>query len=427
MIFALGVLVAGLLALMFLPAFWARAVRLSTRRIEMQLPLSMDEIVAERDLLRAEFAVAQRRLEQQIERLGDMRAAGMGELGRKIALLGEQAKEAEDLRAQIAERDAAILRVEHEASDLRAQLGAALKDAYDSDGAYAVAEAAVLTQARRAETAEAVMAEQRMVIAGLETRLSGLEMRAGDLQNELSQRDKTILARDSVVDRVTDERDRARAEAAGHATKVAALQTQIEDRDRRLAALDDRVAEMQREKAALERQIEEARRGESERLAVATEARAQVERQLETARAGERKLLADVDTLRAEKAALQGALDASRAELAGRGDERSAKRAASPAIVETDPRRSGSDLGVEVLRLAAALESDRDGTRQPEGEQLKLVSAGGPGGARLVARLSAGAGSSACRPSGAASRAAAARRHGRAPDPAGIRAAPPAR
>jgi len=63
MFFALGVLVAGLLGLMILPALWRRAVRLSTRRIEMQTPLSMDEVLADRDLLRAEFAVAERRLE----------------------------------------------------------------------------------------------------------------------------------------------------------------------------------------------------------------------------------------------------------------------------------------------------------------------------------------------------------------------------
>ena len=54
MVFALGFLLCGLLTLLFLPAFWRRAVRLSVRRVEMQMPLSMSEIVAERDQLRAE-------------------------------------------------------------------------------------------------------------------------------------------------------------------------------------------------------------------------------------------------------------------------------------------------------------------------------------------------------------------------------------
>ena len=64
MVFAAGFLLAGLLALLFLPALWRRALRLSRRRLEMQMPLSMDEIVAERDQLRAQFASDRRRIEQ---------------------------------------------------------------------------------------------------------------------------------------------------------------------------------------------------------------------------------------------------------------------------------------------------------------------------------------------------------------------------
>ncbi|MBI5012898.1 MAG: hypothetical protein HZC06_09325, partial [Methylocystis sp.] len=42
MYFALGFLVAGLFALMFLPAFWRRALRLSMRRLQMLAPMSME-------------------------------------------------------------------------------------------------------------------------------------------------------------------------------------------------------------------------------------------------------------------------------------------------------------------------------------------------------------------------------------------------
>src|SRR3954452_3932259 len=96
MLFSLGFLASGLLTLLLLPAVWRRAVRLSTRRLEMQLPLSMGEIIAERDQLRAEFATRQRRIEQQAERLVELRAQDMGELGRRatmIAALDEQLAE----------------------------------------------------------------------------------------------------------------------------------------------------------------------------------------------------------------------------------------------------------------------------------------------------------------------------------------------
>jgi hypothetical protein len=67
MYFALGFLVAGLFTLMFLPAFWRRAMRLSMRRLQMLAPMSMEQVVAERDLLRAEASASYRQLEQRME------------------------------------------------------------------------------------------------------------------------------------------------------------------------------------------------------------------------------------------------------------------------------------------------------------------------------------------------------------------------
>ncbi|MGC2051251.1 MAG: hypothetical protein WA636_07150, partial [Methylovirgula sp.] len=83
MIFALGFLFAGLVALAFAPAFWRRANRLTRRRLEMQVPLSVQEILAERDQLRAEFAVGQRRLELRVAEINRAHAADRGELGRR--------------------------------------------------------------------------------------------------------------------------------------------------------------------------------------------------------------------------------------------------------------------------------------------------------------------------------------------------------
>ena len=69
MYFALGFLIAGLVFLMLLPAFWRRAMRLSMRRLQMLAPMSMDEVTAERDLLRAEFAAREYRIDRKSTRL----------------------------------------------------------------------------------------------------------------------------------------------------------------------------------------------------------------------------------------------------------------------------------------------------------------------------------------------------------------------
>ncbi len=66
---ALGFFVAALLALMLAPVLWRRAVRLTTRRIQGTIPLSMSDIQADKDQLRAEFAMSTRKLEMNVDEL----------------------------------------------------------------------------------------------------------------------------------------------------------------------------------------------------------------------------------------------------------------------------------------------------------------------------------------------------------------------
>ena len=125
MIFALGFLLAGLLALAIAPAFWRRALRLSTRRLEMLLPLSSREIAAERDLLRAEFAVDRRKFEQKAETLNAIRVADMAELGRRAAQFVAMDEKHEALKARHAEQGAEFTTSRNALADALAQLAVA--------------------------------------------------------------------------------------------------------------------------------------------------------------------------------------------------------------------------------------------------------------------------------------------------------------
>jgi hypothetical protein len=69
MFVGIGFLLAGLLAVGVIPLVHARAVRLTTRRLEAMNPSSIAEIQADKDLLRAEFAMSTRRLEMSVEEL----------------------------------------------------------------------------------------------------------------------------------------------------------------------------------------------------------------------------------------------------------------------------------------------------------------------------------------------------------------------
>ena len=83
MIAAIGFLAAALIALLIIPAVNARAERLARRRVEALFPLSISELTAEKDHLRAEFAVTQRRLERKAEEALAAKRQDMEELGRR--------------------------------------------------------------------------------------------------------------------------------------------------------------------------------------------------------------------------------------------------------------------------------------------------------------------------------------------------------
>jgi chromosome segregation ATPase len=99
--FTLGLLTSGLVALMIGPAIWARAVRLTRRRIEASQPLSLAEIRADRDQLRAEFAVTARRLELNIADLRSKSADQRIELGRALGARDEIEVERQRLAAEL--------------------------------------------------------------------------------------------------------------------------------------------------------------------------------------------------------------------------------------------------------------------------------------------------------------------------------------
>jgi len=66
---SLGFLAAVLFVLIVAPTIWNRAVILTKQKVESSLPLSLNEIQAEKDKLRAEFAMTARRMELGIEEL----------------------------------------------------------------------------------------------------------------------------------------------------------------------------------------------------------------------------------------------------------------------------------------------------------------------------------------------------------------------
>jgi len=113
----LGFLAASLLALVTIPLIHSRAVRLTLRRIEAATPLSMAEIQAEKDQLRAEFAMSTRRLEINLQQLTAKTTSQLVKLGKKTATINR-------LEAELVEKTAMIFMLEARDKALKDQLHA---------------------------------------------------------------------------------------------------------------------------------------------------------------------------------------------------------------------------------------------------------------------------------------------------------------
>lgn len=104
--FVLGFLCAGFVALMIAPAIWRRAVMLTRKRVEGSMPLTLAEIQAEKDRIRAEFAMSTRRLEMSVKSLREKAAEQLVEISRGREALKELALERKDKKQALSELEA---------------------------------------------------------------------------------------------------------------------------------------------------------------------------------------------------------------------------------------------------------------------------------------------------------------------------------
>lgn len=249
LLFALGFLCAGFLALMVAPAIWRRAVSLTRHRIEASVPLTLTEISADKDRMRAEFAMSTRRLEMSVKDFKDRANSQVAEIARN----GEQLKH---LGVEIDEKSAVITELEARGAQLRRDLDQ--------------------RQLQLDDTMERLQDAQ----ARLEARALELEKernRVDELSLTSSNRQIELLSREADIERISSEMESIRAarretEDMAHASsaEARALRDQLESERRKLekterklerlmSSLADREEKLERREKELARLREEAK------------------------------------------------------------------------------------------------------------------------------------------------------------------------
>src|SRR6476646_15956 len=129
MLVALGFLAASLLGLLLASAFWSRAVRLTTIRIKQSMPVSEAEIKADRDRLRAEYAIKVHKLETQVDQSKLERARHLIDINRRDASISALEANVGQYKADLEENQNARRVLEQTVTDRLPKVEARLSEA----------------------------------------------------------------------------------------------------------------------------------------------------------------------------------------------------------------------------------------------------------------------------------------------------------
>ena len=254
MYFGIGFLVAALIGLVIIPLVHGRAVRLTMRRLEAATPLSMAEIQADKDQLRAEFAMSTRRLEISVEQLKTKTTRQLAELGKKGDAINQ-------LKMELGEKTAIIFALEARDKALRDQLRATEEEVaaktsimHDAERTLSNKEAELAKLVGALDERSTLADAQKVEIVALKTHVEALKERLTDAGNEL----KILEYR----------RDAERVELKAATQELAEERGRVENLGRRVAELERQLAVQTKEAELFGRRVQdlESRLGEQTRL-----------------------------------------------------------------------------------------------------------------------------------------------------------------
>ena len=229
MYLAIGFLVAMLLGLTIVPLVHNRAVRLTTRRMEAATPLSMAEIQADKDQLRAEFAMSARRLEMSVDQLKHKTTSQLAELGKKTDAINR-------MKLELGEKNATIFSLEAREKAVKEQLRATEEEFATKTESLRQAEKALtdkqgeLAGIKTELNDRSVMAETRQVeLVAVHAQIDALKNRVGDAEKEYTTTQTRLEQERSSLEATTRELNDARG-------RVENLSQRVTDLDRQLVA-----------------------------------------------------------------------------------------------------------------------------------------------------------------------------------------------
>jgi chromosome segregation ATPase len=390
MLFGIGFLVASVIGLGIIPLVHNRAVRLTIRRLEAATPLSMAEIQADKDQLRAEFAMSTRRLEMSVEQLKAKTTSQLAELGKKSDAINR-------LKLELGEKTATIFALEARERSLRDQIRATEQEYSVQTNNLREAERTLATKEGELAALTTQLGErtvlgdsQRIEIVALKTQVESLKGQIDRIEWDMRETEDRLSQQRSDAAATTDELGTER-------NRVGNLGSRVGELERHLVAQTTEAEILGRRAQDLANRLTEQARRLAEREYEITQLRAE----LEHARKLEQDLRAELAAIEgrhgtalkdllAERAGIEDQLEQAEAERARMQQEVGLMRQeaesswAAERMENALLRERINDIAAEVARLTVVLEGPdspieamlaevEDGARQEQ------TGANGPG------------------------------------------------
>jgi chromosome segregation ATPase len=362
MYFGIGFLVAALLGLLFVPLVHSRAVRLTMRRLEAATPLSIAEIRADKDQLRAEFAMSTRRLEMSVEQMKAKTTGQLAELGKKTDAINQ-------LKKELGEKNVAMFAVEARERNLRDQLRATEQEFEIKTTALHEAERTLADKQADlakivAELGErSILADsQRIELAALRTQIEAMKVSVADYDRSVRATEGRMARERAEADAAAKHAHDERGRLGDLTTRASALEHQLlahkadaEITSRRVQDMEERLREQGRQLAERDFLLARLRSDLEEAAKLENDLRAQIEDNGGRSSTAVDKFRADIEQLEAQLAA--AIEDRNRMQREVGAMKRDAETTWATERVENALLRERiNDVAAEVARLTAVLE-----------------------------------------------------------------------
>src|SRR6476661_26656 len=349
MYLAIGFLVSMLFGLMIVPLVHNRAVRLTTRRLEAATPLSMAEIQADKDQLRAEFAMSARRLEMSVDQLRSKTTSQLAELGKKSDAINR-------MKIELGEKNATIFGLEAREKAVKEQLRATEKALTDKQGE--------LAKINHELSDRSMMADSRQVeLVAVRAQIDELKNRVGDAEKEFAATQARLEQERGDSEKATRELGEARSRVENLSQRVTDLDRQLILQVKEAEMLGNRVNDLEGRLSTQGKLLAE-RDYENKQLRQANEAaeRTAGELRSEIAALGGGGKSPALEKLRTEKAAVEEQLRIARDERAKLQRDINAIQQQAESSWATERMENAllreriNDIAAEVAKLAMQLE-----------------------------------------------------------------------